>query len=80
MSWSHWVLLGALCVGFVGFALMAASFWMIARGGGWIPVMLPDAHGRWPLPRWLLLIGAVLGLVFSATVVALAAIPGAWPF
>jgi hypothetical protein len=52
-------------IGVVGFCLMLAAFGMVARRGGWQQAMQPDAHGRWPVPRYLMLVGALLGTVFG---------------
>ncbi len=59
-----------------GFCLMLAAFVMVAWRGGWQQAMQSDAQGRWPLPRYLMLIGASLGCLFPL----LLSIPGMVPW
>jgi hypothetical protein len=63
-------------VGAVGFCLMLAAFVMVGRRGGWQHALTPDARGRWPAPRLLMLVGAVLGAAFGL----LLFVPGAVPW
>ena len=54
-----------LVIGLLGFCAMAAAFVLIARRGGWQRAMQPTAEDRWPLPRRLMLVGAMLGVLFG---------------
>jgi hypothetical protein len=63
-------------VGAVGFCLMLAAFIMVSRRGGWQLAMQPSPQGRWPAPRRLMLIGAVLGAAFGL----LTFVPGVVPW
>jgi hypothetical protein len=55
---------------------MITAFVLISRRGGWKQAMAPDAQGRWPLPRYLMFIGALLGAIFPL----LMFIPGVVPW
>ena len=62
MSWPHMVGFALVGLGAVGFCLMIAAFVMIVIQGGWNKsIQQPIAEGRWPMPRRLMLFGAVLG-------------------
>ena len=69
-------IIAVLATAGVGFCLMLAAFVLVARRGGWQQAMQPDAPGRWPLPRYLLLIGASLGCLFPL----LLSVPGVVPW
>lgn len=69
-------IIAVLTIAGVGFCLMLAAFIMVARRGGWQQAMPADAHGRWPLPRYLMLIGAFLGCLFPL----LMSVPGVVPW
>src|SRR6516165_3445327 len=69
-------IIAVLATAGVGFCLMLAAFVIIARRGGWQHAMQPDAQGCWPLPRYLLLIGASLGCLFAL----LMSVPGMVPW
>lgn len=55
-----------LVIGLLSFCSMAAAFVLIARRGGWQRAMQPTAEDRWPLPRRLTFVGAMLGVLFGA--------------
>jgi len=59
----------ALCllplVAFAGCAMMLAAFRLVHLRGDWEAAMRPDATGKWPLARKLMVCGATLGLLFS---------------
>ena len=76
MDWSNVPILIVAIIGLVGVFLMIAAFALIARRGGWQQAMQPDAPGRWPLPRYLMLIGALLGCLFPV----LMSVPGVVPW
>ena len=63
MEW--FLLYAALGIGAAGFLLMLGAFALVASYGGWQQAMQPDARGRWPLPRLLMLAGAALGTLFG---------------
>jgi hypothetical protein len=63
-------------VGAVGVGLMLAAFVLIGRRGGWQQALKADARGRWPAPRILLLIGALLGFAFASVLF----VPGVVPW
>jgi hypothetical protein len=67
-------------IGAVAFCLMAASFVMVLRGGGWQRAMQFTPEGSWPLPRRLMMAGAVLGTLFGLSYVVLSLIPGGIPW
>jgi hypothetical protein len=69
-------IIAVLATGGLGFCLMLAAFVIVTRRGGWQQAMQPDAPGRWPLPRYLLLIGASLGCLFPM----LMSVPGVVPW
>ncbi len=69
-------IIAVLATAGVGFCLMLAAFVLVARRGGWQRAMQPDAQGRWPLPRSLMLIGASLGCLFAL----LLSVPGMVPW
>jgi hypothetical protein len=69
-------IIALVVAGTVGCCLMLAAFVMIGRRGGWQQAMKPDARGRWPAPRRLMLIGAVLGAAFSLALF----VPGVVPW
>lgn len=60
----------------VGLCLMLTAFVIVARRGGWQQAMQPDAQGHWPLPRYLMLVGASLGCLFAL----LMSVPGVVPW
>ena len=62
--------------GAVGFCLMLAAFVLVARRGGWQRAMQPGARGRWPAPRRLMFVGAVLCLAYGLAVL----LPGVVPW
>src|SRR5262245_32728930 len=74
MDW--FMLYVALALGVVGFLLMLVAFALVAARGGWERAMQPNARGRWPLPRLLMLVGAALGALFGL----LLFIPGTVPW
>jgi hypothetical protein len=63
-------------VGAVGVGLMLAAFVLVGRRGGWQQALKADARGRWPAPRILLLIGALLGFAFASVLL----VPGVVPW
>jgi len=71
----------------VGFGLLALSpmiavLVLVVRKGGWSNAMKRTARGRWPLARWLLLLGALLGIGFGRFVLWLIELDkslGQWP-
>ena len=67
--------------GAVGFCLMIAAFVMTAIQGGWNKsIQQPIAEGRWPMPRRLMLVGAVLGSLMLIGVSSLRMIMGPFPW
>jgi hypothetical protein len=65
-------------VGAVGFALMMAAYVLAA----WKPLAVQPAEGAvsWPLPRRLIFLGALLGVVFGFLMSVLMLIPGGIPW
>jgi hypothetical protein len=55
----------------VAFCLLLAGFALVVRRGGWRPAPHLAAHGQWPLPRRLLLAGAVLGALSGVLMILL---------
>jgi hypothetical protein len=76
MDWKDIPILVVLGIAVLGLSLMLAAFVLMARRGGWEPAMQPDAQGRWPLPRYLMLAGASLGCLFAL----LLSVPGVVPW
>jgi phosphatidylglycerophosphate synthase len=74
MDWSLFYVVMAIAA--AGISLMLAAFALVLVRGGWQRAMQPDATGRWPLPRRLLLAGAVLVMLFGL----LLFVPGAVPY
>jgi len=66
----------ALAIGLVGFGLMIAAFVSVCQRGSWQQAMRPEAGGRWPPPRKLMVAGAALVWLFAA----LMFIPGVVPW
>jgi hypothetical protein len=69
-------LITMVAVGVVGLGLMAAAFAMANQRGGWQQAMRPNALGHWPMPRLLMFMGALLGVVFGLLLL----LPGALPW
>ena len=69
-------ILAVLAIASVGLCLMLTAFVLVARCGGWQQAMQSNAQGRWPLPRYLMLIGASLGCLFPL----LMSVPGVVPW
>jgi hypothetical protein len=55
---------------------MLAAFGMVGRRGGWRQAMKPDAHGHWPAPRLLMLLGVLLCAAFGLALF----VPGVVPW
>lgn len=81
MDWPLIVVIVLAAIGATGVGLMVAAFVLIARQGGWNrAIQQPIAERRWPLARWLMPIGAGLGLVMGLGLVILRLIPGGIPW
>ena len=81
MGWPHIAAFTLAVIGAVGFCLMMVAFVVIARQGGWKQaIQQPIAEGRWPIPRRLLLVGAMLAAVFCIGIFILGLIPGGVPW
>jgi hypothetical protein len=52
---------GLMAMAAGGVLLLLAGFALVVWRGGWQSALAPTSQGRWPLPRRLLLAGAVLG-------------------
>lgn len=61
-------------IGALGFVLMLAAF-LVAAFRGWVRAMSPDASGRWPMARWLMLAGAGCGTLFGLLLLLPGVIP-----
>jgi hypothetical protein len=80
MNWSIVPILIAIVVGLVGFCLIVAAFLLVAHQGGWRQAMRSAVDGRWSVPRRLMFVGALLGLVYCAVVMVLFVVPGGIPW
>jgi hypothetical protein len=75
----HIVVLTTAAVGVGALSLILWAFSLIARNGGWVQAMKRTEDGRWPAARWLLLVGALLGVVSAPIMTWLAGLKFAWP-
>jgi Zn-dependent protease len=80
MRWNDYAVFALLGLGAIGFVLMTIAFVLIIRQGSFKSLQQSDAAGRWPLPRRLMLVGAMLGMLFGLGVAVLGVIPGGLPW